>query len=58
MAKEAVLTPQGEDFPQWYQDVVAKAEMAESGAARGTMVIRPYGYGLWERMQSEMDDRI
>jgi prolyl-tRNA synthetase len=53
-----VLTPRAEDFPRWYQDVLAKAELAENGPVRGTMVIRPYGYGLWERMQSEVDDRI
>ena len=41
MAKEAVLTPRGEDFPQWYQDVVARAELAETGPARGSMDIRP-----------------
>ena len=57
MAK-SVLTPQSEDFPRWYQDVVAKAEMADNGPVRGTMVIRPYGYSIWERMQREMDDRI
>ena len=39
-----VLTPQAEDFPRWYQDVLAKAELAENGPVRGTMVIRPYGY--------------
>ena len=58
MASQSVLTPQAEDFPRWYQDVVAKAEMAENGPVRGTMVIRPYGYSLWERMQAEMDARI
>ncbi len=58
MAKAPILASRTEDFPQWYQDVVAKAELAEVGAARGTMVIRPYGYGLWERMQSDMDRRI
>src|SRR3954469_15251200 len=56
MAK--VLTSPSEDFPRWYQDVVAKAELAENGPARGTMVIRPYGYAIWERMQRELDDRI
>ncbi|QGG94870.1 proline--tRNA ligase [Actinomarinicola tropica] len=55
---QRVLTPQAEDFPRWYQDVVAKAEMAENGPVRGTMVIRPYGYAIWERMQREVDDRI
>ncbi|MEY2404848.1 MAG: prolyl-tRNA synthetase [Acidimicrobiaceae bacterium] len=54
----SVLTPQAEDFPRWYQDVVAKAEMAENGPVRGTMVIRPYGYAIWERMVAEMDARI
>jgi prolyl-tRNA synthetase len=53
-----VLTPQAENFPQWYQDVVAKAELAENGPVRGTMVIRPYGYAIWERMQAELDARI
>jgi prolyl-tRNA synthetase len=53
-----VLTPQTEDFPRWYQDVVAKAELADNGPVRGTMVIRPYGYAIWERMQAEMDARI
>jgi prolyl-tRNA synthetase len=56
MAK--VLTAQADDFPRWYQDVVAKAELADNGPVRGTMVIRPYGYSIWERMQAEMDDRI
>jgi len=54
----SVLTPQARDFPQWYQDVVAKAELAEGGPVRGTMVIRPYGYAIWERMQAELDARV
>ena len=58
MARQAVLTPQGEDFPQWYQDVVARAELAENGPARGSMVIRPWGYAIWELMQADMDRRI
>ena len=45
MAK-AVLTSKSEDFPKWYQDVVAKAELADNGPVRGTMVIRPYGYAI------------
>ena len=53
-----MLTPRGEDFPRWYQDVVAKAELAENGPVRGTMVIRPYAYAIWERMQAELDRRI
>ncbi|MDQ6936653.1 MAG: proline--tRNA ligase [Actinomycetota bacterium] len=58
MPKPPVLTPPTEDFPRWYQDVIAKAEMADNGPVRGTMVIRPYGYAIWERMQAEMDARI
>jgi len=54
----AVLTPQHEDFPRWYQDVLTKAKLAENGPARGTMVIRPNGYAIWERMQAEIDGRI
>jgi prolyl-tRNA synthetase len=54
----AVLTPQQEDFPRWYQDVLTKAKLAENGPARGTMVIRPNGYAIWERMQAEIDGRI
>ncbi|MYH71538.1 MAG: proline--tRNA ligase [Acidimicrobiia bacterium] len=58
MAKKGVLTPQQEDFPRWYQDILNKAELADNGPVRGTMVIRPYGYALWERMQAEVDQRI
>ena len=54
----AVLTAQQEDFPRWYQDVLTKAKLAENGPARGTMVIRPNGYAIWERMQDEVDGRI
>ncbi|WP_030675950.1 proline--tRNA ligase [Streptomyces sp. NRRL B-1347] len=58
MAKAPVLTPRADDFPRWYQDLISKAELADNGPVRGTMVIRPYGYGLWERMQQDMDARI
>ena len=57
MSKD-VLTPQATDFPKWYQEVIAKAEMAENGPARGTMIIRPWGYGIWELVQSSMDALI
>ncbi|WP_018722138.1 proline--tRNA ligase [Salinispora fenicalii] len=53
-----VLTPRAEDFPRWYQDLIAKAKLADNGPVRGTMVIRPAGYAIWERMQAEMDNRI
>ena len=56
---QTVLTPQTENFPAWYQDVVvAHAELAENGPARGTMVVRPWGYAIWELMQADMDRRI
>lgn len=47
-----------EDFPQWYTDVVIKTELVDYGPVKGTMVIRPYGYGIWENIQREMDNRI
>ncbi len=52
------LTPRAQDFPRWYQDVITQAELADNGPVRGTMVIRPWGYAIWERMQAEMDARI
>jgi len=58
MAKAPILTPQSEDFPRWYQDVLNKAELADNGPVRGTMVIRPYAYAIWERMVAEVDARI
>ncbi len=58
MGKAPIITPQSEDFPKWYQDLLNKAELADNGPVRGTMVIRPYAYALWERMVSEMDTRI
>jgi len=52
------LTPRATDFPRWYQDVIAHAELADNGPVRGTMVMRPWGYAIWERVQSELDARI
>lgn len=52
------LTPREKDFPRWYQDVITQAELADNGPVRGTMVIRPWGYAIWERMQAELDERI
>jgi len=53
MAKE--LTPQAENYSQWYNDLVIKADMAENSAVRGSMVIKPYGYAIWEKMQAILD---
>lgn len=47
-----------EDFAQWYTDVVLKTELVDYGPVKGTMVIRPYGYGMWELIQKEMDKRF
>src|SRR2546421_8958083 len=47
-----------QDFPRWYQDILGKADLAENGPVRGTMVIRPYGYAIWELIQSQVDERI
>lgn len=52
------LTARATDFPRWYQDVIAHAELADNGPVRGTMVMRPWGYAIWERIQAEMDTRI
>jgi prolyl-tRNA synthetase len=52
------LTDPAKDFPRWYQDLVAKAELAENGPVRGTMVVRPWGYAIWERIQADLDQRI
>jgi prolyl-tRNA synthetase len=52
------LPTQNEDFPGWYQEVVKQAELAEPSMVRGTMVIRPYGWAIWERIQRAVDDRI
>src|SRR5580658_1371472 len=57
MGKGAIVTRE-EDFPRWYQEVVARAELAENGPAAGTMVIRPWGYGIWELFVAEIDRRI
>ena len=50
------LTPQGEDFAAWYNEVVLQSELADYSPVRGSMVIRPWGFGIWERMQRALDD--
>ena len=52
------ITPQSEDFSRWYLDVVRKAELADYSPVKGFMVIRPYGYAIWELIQQELDSRI
>jgi prolyl-tRNA synthetase len=56
--KHALPVTRAEDFAQWYQAVIAEAELAEESGVRGCMVIKPWGYGIWERIQKLMDERI
>ena len=56
--RQGILASIEDDFPQWYQDVLEKAQLADNGPVRGTMVMRPYSYAMWEGMQSAMDARI
>ena len=55
MAKQQGLTPQTEDFSAWYNELVYKADLVDLGPVRGSFVIRPYGYALWENIQRELD---
>jgi prolyl-tRNA synthetase len=49
------LTTRGEDYSKWYNELVVKADLAENSGVRGCMVIKPYGYAIWEKMQAELD---
>ena len=49
------LTKQSVDFPRWYQEVVQRADLADNAPVRGCMVIKPYGYAIWENMQQNLD---
>jgi len=52
------ITPRSEDYSQWYLDIIDRAELAENSPVRGSMVIKPYGYAIWENIQKELDRRI
>jgi len=56
--RHALTVKRADDFAQWYQQVVSEGEMAEESGVRGCMVIKPWGYGIWERIQKLMDARI
>ncbi|TVP57624.1 MAG: proline--tRNA ligase [Gemmatimonadales bacterium] len=56
MADDRTLTPRAEDFSAWYNELVLRAELADHSPVRGSMVIRPWGYGIWENMQRALDD--
>ena len=58
MAKVAKLTSRAENYSDWYNELVKRADMAENSEVRGCMVIKPYGYGIWERMTRDLDDRF
>lgn len=52
------ITKRGENFPQWYLDIIEAADLAEHGPSKGSMIIKPYGYAIWQRIQAELDLRI
>ncbi|MHA7058392.1 proline--tRNA ligase [Aquimarina sp. M1] len=52
------LTKRSEDYSKWYNELVVKADLAENSAVRGCMVIKPYGYAIWEKMQAELDQKF
>lgn len=58
MASDKKLTPRATDFSAWYNEVVQRAELADYSPTRGSMVIRPWGYGIWERMQGALDGML
>ena len=58
MANFQKLTPRATDYSKWYNELVVKADLAEQSAVRGCMVIKPYGYEIWERIQQAMDSRF
>src|SRR4051794_21603883 len=58
-SEKTAITPRREqDFPEWYQQVIRAAELADSSDVRGCMVIRPWGFGIWENMQRALDGMI
>ena len=58
MKKNALSITREKDFAGWYQQVITEADMAEESGVRGSMIMRPWGYGIWERVQYLMDQRI
>ncbi|MCP4079047.1 MAG: proline--tRNA ligase [Planctomycetaceae bacterium] len=58
MAKNAITPTRSEDYPEWYQAVIKAAELAEVSPVRGCMVIKPWGYGIWENMQRVLDEKF
>jgi prolyl-tRNA synthetase len=58
MSKSKQITTRAEDFSEWYQDIVEQAGLAEHSVVRGSMVIKPYGYSIWENVQKELDSQF
>ena len=56
--QRALSVTRAKNFPDWYQAIVKEADMAENSPTRGCMIIKPWGYGIWELIQSELDRRI
>ena len=54
----AKLTTRSEDYSKWYNELVVKADLAENSGVRGSMVIKPYGYAIWEKIQAELDKKF
>ena len=52
------VTPQSQDYSKWYTEVITKAELADYGPVKGTMVIRPYGYSIWDSVKNAFDQRF
>ena len=52
------ITSRDEDFAKWYTDIVKKAELVDYSGVKGCMVIRPYGYAIWENIQADLDRRF
>ena len=57
-AKTAISPTREEDYPEWYQQVVKAADLAETSPVRGCMVIKPWGYAIWENIQGDLDRRF
>ncbi len=59
MSQQTAISPtRAQDFPEWYQQVIKAADMAENSEVRGCMVIKPWGYAIWELIQKDLDQRF
>ena len=54
----AIVPTRAQDYPEWYQQVIKSGDLAENSPVRGCMVIKPWGYGIWENIQRQLDERI